>query len=71
MGDAAFAQLSEQALSLSYDQTLILIMKMLENLKSKKTAEWDKEMDDAVVQSSMNTMWEELDCIEDIKRCSL
>ena len=60
MGDVAFAQLTEQALSLSYDQTLILIMKMLENLKSKKTAEWDKEMDDAVVQSSMNTMWEEL-----------
>ena len=60
MGDVAFAQLTEQALSLSYDQTLILIMKMLENLKSKKTAEWDNEMDDAVVQSSMNTMWEEL-----------
>jgi hypothetical protein len=38
MGDAAFAQLTEQALSLSYDQTLILIMKMLENLKSKKNS---------------------------------
>lgn len=60
MGDAAFAQLTEQALNLSYDQTLILIMKMLENLKSKRSTEWDKEMDDAVVQSSMNAMWEEL-----------
>ena len=60
MGDAAVAQLTEQALSLSYDQTLILIMKMLENLKFKRSGEWDKEMDDAVVQSSMNTMWEEL-----------
>jgi len=38
MGDAAFAQLTEQALSLSHDQTLILIMKMLENLKSKKNS---------------------------------
>ena len=60
MGDVAFAQLTEQALSLSYDQTLILIMKMLENLKSKRAAEWDKEMDDAVVRCSMNSMWEEL-----------
>lgn len=60
MGDVAFAQLTEQALSLSYDQTLILITKMLENLKSKRSAEWDKEMDDAVVRSSMNSMWEEL-----------
>ena len=60
MGDVAFAQLTEQALSLSYDQTLILIMKMLENLKSKRSAEWDKEMDEAVVRSSMNSMWEEL-----------
>ena len=60
MGDVAFAQLTEQALSLSYDQTLILITKMLENLKSKRSAEWDKEMDDAVVRSSMNSMWEDL-----------
>ena len=60
MGDMAFAQFTEQALSLSYDQTLTLIMKMLENLKAKKTAEWEKEMDDAIVQSSMRTMWEEL-----------
>ena len=36
MGDMAFAQFTEQALSLSYDQTLTLIMKMLENLKAKK-----------------------------------
>ena len=60
MGEVALAQLTEQALSLSYDQTLILIMKMLENLKSKRSAEWDKEIDDAVVRSSMNSMWEEL-----------
>lgn len=60
MGEVAFAQLTEQALSLSYDQTLIMIMKMLENLKSKRSAEWDKEIDDAVVRSSMNSMWEEL-----------
>lgn len=60
MGEVAFAQLTEQALSLSYDQTLILIMKMLENLKSQRSAEWDKEIDDAVVRSSMNSMWEEL-----------
>ena len=48
MGDTTFAQLTEQALSLSYDQTLILIMKMLENLKSKKPSERDAEMEDTI-----------------------
>ena len=60
MGDTAFAQLTEQALNLSYDQTLILIMKMLENLKSKKPSYSDAEMEDTISRSSMNTMWEEL-----------
>ena len=60
MVDTAFAQLTEQALSLSYDQTLILIMKMLENLKSKKPLENDTKMDSDLASSSMKAMWEEL-----------
>ena len=60
MVDTAFAQLTEQALSLSYDQTLILIMKMLENLKSKKPSDRDAEMEETISRNSMNTMWEEL-----------
>ncbi len=36
MSDFAFADFTEQALALSYDQTLILMSKLLENLKQKK-----------------------------------
>ena len=60
MGDAAFAQFTEQALNLSYDQSLVLIMKMLENLISKKIAEMSADLDNDIARSSMNAMWEEL-----------
>ena len=60
MVDTAFAQLTEQALNLSYEQTLTLIMKMLENLKSKKPLENDTKMDSDLTNSSMKAMWEEL-----------
>lgn len=36
MVDTVFENFTEQALSLSYDQTIILMGKMLESLKSKK-----------------------------------
>lgn len=39
MSDSAFADFSEQVLSLSYEQTIILMGKMLESLKSKRIAE--------------------------------
>ena len=39
MSDIAFTDFTEQVLSLSYEQTLILIGKMLESQKSKRIEE--------------------------------
>ncbi len=60
MSDVAFADFTEQVLSLSYDQTLILMGKMLESLKTKRSEENYSEMEKDIARSSMNTMWEEL-----------
>ena len=60
MSDPAFADFTEQVLSLSYEQTLILMGKMLESLKTKRSEENYTEMEKDIVQSSMNTIWEEL-----------
>ena len=60
MSDSAFADFSEQVLSLSYEQTLILMGKMLESLKTKRSEEIYSEMEKDITRSSMNTMWEEL-----------
>ncbi|MBR4823581.1 MAG: hypothetical protein IKZ86_02175 [Spirochaetaceae bacterium] len=60
MSDPAFADFTEQVLSLSYEQTLILMGKMLESLKTKRSEENYAEMEKDIAQSSMNTMWEEL-----------
>ena len=45
MVDTVFENFTEQALSLSYDQTIILMGKMLESLKSKKREENYSEME--------------------------
>ena len=60
MSDLAFADFTEQVLSLSYEQTLILMGKMLESLKTKRSEENYAEMEIDITRSSMNTMWEEL-----------
>ncbi|MBQ3923710.1 MAG: hypothetical protein II707_10465 [Spirochaetales bacterium] len=60
MSEAAFADLTKQILSLSYNQTIILMSKMLESLKSKRIEEDYTEMEKDVTRSSMNAMWEEL-----------
>ena len=60
MSDAAFADFTEQVLSLSYEQTIILMGKMLESLKTKHSEEIYAEMEKDIARSSMNTMWEEL-----------
>lgn len=60
MGDVAFADFTEQALSLSYDQTLILMSKLLENLKQKKAEDDYEELVKTVTAKSMQTMWETL-----------
>ena len=60
MSDAAFAEFTEQVLSLSYEQTLTLMSKMLESLKTKRREESFAELEKDVARSSMNSMWEEL-----------
>jgi hypothetical protein len=60
MSDVAFAEFTEQVLSLSYEQTLTLMSKMLESLKTKRREENFAELEKDVTRSSMNSMWEEL-----------
>lgn len=60
MSDLAFADFSEQVLSLSYEQTIILMEKMLESLKSKRIAEDYTELEKDMTRTSMATIWEEL-----------
>lgn len=60
MSDSAYADFTEQVLSLSYEQTIALMGKMLESLKNKRNEENYSEMENDIVRSSMNAMWEEL-----------
>jgi len=60
MSDTAYADFTEQVLSLSYEQTIILMEKMFESLKKKRNEENYAEMENDIARSSMNTMWEEL-----------
>ncbi len=60
MSDSAYADFTEQVLSLSYEQTIALMGKMLESLKNKRNEENYSEMENDIARSSMNTMWEEL-----------
>ena len=60
MSDTAYVDFTEQVLSLSYEQTIILMGKMLESLKTKRNEENYTEMENDIARSSMNTMWEEL-----------
>ena len=60
MSDSAYADFTEQVLSLSYEQTIILMGKMLESLKNKRNEENYAEMENDIARSAMNAMWEEL-----------
>ena len=60
MSDTAYVDFTEQVLSLSYEQTIILMGKMLESLKTRRNEENYTEMENDIARSSMNTMWEEL-----------
>ena len=60
MSDLAFADFTEQVLSLSYEQTIVLMGKMLESLKSKRIAEDYNELEKDMTRTSMNSMWEEI-----------
>ena len=64
MSDLAFSDFTKQISSLSYEQTITLMEKMLENLRKKAsnpTAENDyKKIEDVITKTSMNSMWEAL-----------
>ena len=60
MSDLAFEDFTKQALSLSYDQTIVLMGKLLESLKTKKSEENFSEMEKDITKSSMAAMWEEI-----------
>lgn len=64
MSDLAFSDFTKQISSLSYEQTIILMEKMLENLRKKapiSASETDyKKIENIIIKTSMNTMWEEL-----------
>ena len=60
MSDSAYADFTEQVLSLSYEQTIALMGKMLESLKTKRNEENYAEMENDIARNSMNAMWEEL-----------
>lgn len=60
MSDVAFADFTEQVLSLSYEQTLTLMGKMLESLKAKRSEANFAELENDVARSSVKAMWEEL-----------
>ncbi len=59
-GDAAFSDFSEQVLALSYEQAIVLMAKMLESLKYKRSEADFSELEQDVARNSMNAMWEEL-----------
>lgn len=60
MSEVAFADFTEQALSLSYEQTIDLMGKLMESLKTKRREEAYADMEKVIAQSSMSSMWEEL-----------
>ena len=64
MSEIVFADFVQQVLSLSYDQTIVLMEKMLENLKTKDPESHSvnnyADMERNVSESVMNSMWSEL-----------
>ena len=64
MSDVVFADVTEQVLNLSYEQTIVLMEKMLENLRTKQpmveSISAYKKMENSVSNHTMNSMWEEL-----------
>ena len=61
MGEASFADFTQQALALSYEQTLILMAKLVENLQHKSPQQDNyQQLENAVVKNNMQAMWEEL-----------
>ena len=64
MSDSVFADITETVLSLSYEQTIVLMEKMLENLRGKisdtESVSSYEKMEQIVSNHTMNSMWKEL-----------
>ena len=64
MSDTVFADVTEKVLSLSYEQTIVLMEKMLENLRSKfsntESVSSYEKTEQIVSNHTMNSMWKEL-----------
>ena len=61
MSDITFENFTQQIQSLSYDQTLVLMEKLLESLKTKKNEENYSQLENDITQNSMNNIWKELE----------
>lgn len=61
MSDITFENFTQQIQSLSYEQTLVLMEKLLESLKTKKNEENYSQLENDITQNSMNTIWKELE----------
>lgn len=61
MSDIAFENFTQQIQSLSYEQTLLLMEKLLESLKTKKNEEDYFQLENDIAQNTMNTIWQELE----------
>ena len=61
MSDLAFEHFTNQIESLSYDQTLQLMSKLIELLKTKKNDNDYDQLEQDVIQNSVNTIWKELE----------
>ena len=64
MPEALFTEVTEKVLALSYEQTILLMEKMLENLRNKQPKNESlsayEKMENSISTHTMNTMWEEL-----------
>lgn len=60
MSDVAFSYFTEQVLTLSYEQTILLMSKMLESLSTKKNEIDYSKMETEINSNYMTTVWEEL-----------
>ena len=60
MSDNAFSDFTEKALTLSYEQTLFLMEKLVKNLQNKTPINDFETMQNDVINHHMNNVWEEL-----------
>ena len=60
MSENAFVEISEKINFLSYEQSIFLMEKLLKNLQNKKSQAEYENMENEIVQHSMNNVWEEL-----------